>query len=121
MQNVRTTAPKRNTKPVDKKGMTEQRLSLKSLQGVARPTSSKSENVTIRLSGTWLEIWHQLRDELSPMTDSDILRQAIALRAALLAVDTKGNRPISTIEYVDDTGKKRRAGLEEYVGIASRS
>lgn len=93
------------------------RLSLKSLQGIASPVSTKTENVTIRLSGAWLELWHQVRDELTDLSDSEILRQAIALRAALVAVDGSGKRPRALIEFVDDTGKVVQTDLEAHVGI----
>lgn len=94
------------------------RLSLKHLKGIATPVSSKTENVTIRLSGAWLELWKQLRDELNDYSDSEILRQAIALRAALVAIDAKGNRPQTFIKFVDESGKTVQVDLEEHVGIA---
>lgn len=95
------------------------RLSLKHLKGIATPVSPKTENVTIRLSGAWLELWKQLRDELNDLSDSEILRQAIALRAALIAVDATGHRPKTFIKFVDESGKIVQADLEEHVGITA--
>lgn len=95
------------------------RLSLKHLKGIATPVSSKTENVTIRLSGAWLELWKQLQEELNDLSDSEIMRQAIALRAALVAVDTAGNRPKTFIKFVDQSGKTIQVDLEAHVGIAA--
>ena len=93
------------------------RLSLKNLRGIVSPVSSKTENVTIRLSGAWLELWHQVRGELVDLSDSEILRQAIALRAALVALDGAGNRPTAMIRFTDDNGQGVTVDLESHVGI----
>mgnify|MGYP001380091733 CR=1 FL=1 len=93
------------------------RLSLKNLRGIVSPVSSKTENVTIRLSGAWLELWHQVRGELTELSDSEILRQAIALRAALVAVDADGKRPTALITFTDDNGEAVTVDLEAHVGI----
>lgn len=92
-------------------------LSLKRLAGIAAPVSNRSENVTLRLAGVWLELWESLKQANPTLTDSELLRQALALRAALSAVDEAGNRPRALIEYVNEKGEKVVADLEEHVGI----
>jgi hypothetical protein len=94
------------------------RLQLKSLKGIATPVNSKTENVTIRLSGAWLELWKQIKEELPELSDSEILRQSISLRAALVAVDTVGNRPRALLEFIDETGETVQVDLEQHVGIS---
>lgn len=73
--------------------------------------------MTLRLSGAWRTIWQKLRDELPGVSDAEILRQAIALRAALVAVDSKGKRPEATISFHDQTGQMVTVSLEEHIGI----
>lgn len=92
-------------------------VSIDDLRNIVAPASGKSEVVTLRLSGTWHTIWEELRKELPGIADAEILRQAIALRAALIAVDSKGERPEVTITYHDQTGKKVTVPLLEHVGI----
>lgn len=94
------------------------RLSLQSLKGIATPVNSKTENITIRLSGAWLQLWKQVKDELPDLSDSEILRQAIALRAALVAVDTEGNKARASIEFIDEQGNTVCVDLEQHVGIS---
>lgn len=89
------------------------------LRNIAAPTSGQSEVVTLRLSGTWHTIWQQLKRELPDISDSEILRQAVALRIALVAVDSKGQKPDATISFHDEFGKKVTVNLEEHVGIRS--
>jgi hypothetical protein len=96
-------------------------LSLKRLAGIAAPVSNRSENVTLRLAGVWLELWESLKQANPTLTDSELLRQALALRAALSAVDEAGNRPRALIEYVNEKGEKVVADLEEHVGIKQPS
>ena len=96
-------------------------LSLKRLAGIAAPVSNRSENVTLRLAVQWLELWESLKQANPTLTDSELLRQALALRAALSAVDDTGNRPRALIEYVNEKGEKVVADLEEHVGIKQPS
>ena len=95
----------------------KKKLSLKSLEGLVAPVSQRTESVTIRLSGTWLDLWDLVRSELKPLTDSEILRQSIALRAALLSVDAAGKRPVALISFTGENGKKITLDLERHVGI----
>ena len=87
------------------------------VQGIAAPASARSEHLTLRLSNQWLELWELLKGAHPELNDSELLRQAIALRAALAAVDSKGKRPRSFIEYHDEKGKLVTVDLEEHVGI----
>ncbi len=79
--------------------------------------SNRSEHLTLRLAGQWLEVWESLKQVHPDLSDSDLLRQALALRAALSAVDDTGNRPRALIEYVNEKGEKIMADLEEHVGL----
>ncbi len=92
-------------------------LSLRRLAGIATPVSNRSEHLTLRLAGQWLEVWESLKQVHPDLSDSDLLRQALALRAALSAVDDTGNRPRALIEYVNEKGEKIVADLEEHVGL----
>jgi hypothetical protein len=92
-------------------------IQLRDLKGMARPVSSKNINLTIRLSGDWLDLWRSLQGELSDFSDSEIVRQALAMRAALVAVDAQGNPPTAYISYVGDNGEKVTEDLEEHVGL----
>lgn len=101
------------------KGAPDGQVGIADLRNIAAPVSGKSEIVTLRLSGAWLTIWEQLKRELPNLSDSEILRQALALRIALVAVDSKGQRPHAEITYHDDSGKRVTVNLEEHVGIRS--
>jgi hypothetical protein len=93
------------------------RLGISDLRNIVAPATNQSEVVTIRLSGAWYTIWQQLKQELPGITDAEILRQAVALRAALVAVDSKGEKPVASIAFHDETGKLVTKSLEEHVGI----
>lgn len=79
--------------------------------------SNRSEHLTLRLAGQWLELWELLKQSHPGLSDSELLRQALALRAALSAVDDTGNRPRALIEYVNENGETIVADLEEHVGL----
>jgi hypothetical protein len=93
------------------------KLGLSELRNIVAPAPNQSEVVTIRLSGAWYTIWQQLKRELPGITDAEILRQAVALRAALVAVDSNGEKPVASITFHDETGKLVTKSLEEHVGI----
>lgn len=95
-------------------------LSLRRLAGIAAPVSNRSEHLTLRLAGQWLELWESLKQVHPDLSDSELLRQALALRAALSAVDDTGNRPRALIEYVNEKGEKVVADLEEHVGLKAK-
>ncbi|MBD8051991.1 hypothetical protein [Limnohabitans radicicola] len=82
--------------------------------------SNRSEHLTLRLAGQWLELWESLKQVHPDLSDSELLRQALALRAALSAVDDTGNRPRALIEYVNEKGEKVVADLEEHVGLKAK-
>lgn len=92
-------------------------VGINDLRNIAAPVSGQSEVVTLRLSGAWHTIWQQLRRELPGISDSEILRQAVALRIALVAVDSKGEKPEASITFHDEAGKRVTVNLEEHVGI----
>ena len=71
----------------------------------------------IQYADPWHELWNQVQTELTGLSDSEILRQAIALRAALVAVDADDKRPIALITFVDNNGETTTVDLEAHVGI----
>jgi hypothetical protein len=114
---VRKRLPAPQNTPISGGALGSNSFSLKRLAGIAAPVSNRSENVTLRLAGVWLELWESLKQSNPDLTDSELLRQALALRAALSAVDEEGNRPRALIEYVNEKGEKVVADLEVHVGI----
>lgn len=96
------------------------RVSLRSLRGIAAPLSAREKNVTLRLAGVWLELWEMLKSTNPKVSDSELIRQAIALRAAIEAVDSKGNKPQAFIRFHDETGQLVTVDLEEHVGITTK-
>lgn len=94
-----------------------QRLSVESLKGIVLPVSTKTENITVRLSGSWLEVWHDMKAELPGLSDSEIIRQALALRAALLARNPDGSKVQADIRYINRQGQACQVDLEDHVGI----
>jgi hypothetical protein len=96
------------------------KLTLRGVRGIASPLSTKSASVTIRLAGAWLEIWELLKEGSPSLSDSDLLRQALALLAAINAEDSKGKKPQALIRFHDETGELVTVDLEEHVGIANK-
>lgn len=93
------------------------RLRSSDVRGVAIATSVESENVTLRLAGHWLKLWNLLKSTEHKLSPSEILRQAIALRAAICAVDSDGNRPQAFIRYKNEAGEFVTEDLEEHIGM----
>ncbi|OHC69538.1 MAG: hypothetical protein A3H93_15525 [Rhodocyclales bacterium RIFCSPLOWO2_02_FULL_63_24] len=81
------------------------------------PVPSKTTTVTLRLSGQWHVLWERLRASVPDVSDAELLRQGVALRMALAAVDGKGQRPKAFIQFHDQAGKLTTVDLEEHVGI----
>ena len=96
-------------------------LNIRDLEGLARPMDDKTETVTVRFAGAWLRVWKGVQAELPGMSPSEIIRQAVALRAALLALDAQGNKVSAELRFVDDTGNVRVVDLERHIGIAPRT
>ena len=86
-------------------------------KGLVAPIPKKTTTVTLRLSGSWHVLWKRLCAALPDVTDAEILRQGVALRMALVALDGKGQRPKAYIQYHDQAGKLQTVDLEEHVGI----
>jgi len=107
--------------PLSGGGLGTGALSLRRLAGIATPVSNRSEHLTLRLAGQWLELWELLKQAHPGLSDSELLRQALALRAALSAVDDAGNRPRALIEYVNENGETIVADLEEHVGLKAKA
>lgn len=86
-------------------------------QGLVAPIPKKTTTVTLRLSGPWHVLWQRLRAAVPGVSDAELLRQGVALRMALAALDGKGQKPKAFIQYYDQAGKLQTVDLEEHVGI----
>ncbi len=92
-------------------------LRVSDTQGLVAPISGKTTTVTLRLSGPWHTLWERLRASVPGVSDAEILRQGVALRMALAALDAKGQKPKAFIQFHDQAGRLRTVDLEEHVGI----
>lgn len=61
----------------------------------------------------------RLKASVPGVPDAELLRQGVALRMALAALDAKGEKPKAFIKYHDQDGKLQTVDLEEYVGIGA--
>lgn len=86
-------------------------------QGLVAPVPNRTTTVTLRLSGQWHVLWERLKASVSDISDAELLRQGVALRMALAAVDGKGQKPKAFIQFHDQAGKLTTVDLEEHVGI----
>lgn len=86
-------------------------------QGLVAPVPNKTTTVTLRLSGQWHVLWERLKASVLDVSDAELLRQGVALRMALAAVDGKGQKPKAFIQFHDQAGKLTTVDLEEHVGI----
>ena len=86
-------------------------------QGLVAPVPNKTTTVTLRLSGQWHVLWDRLKASVPDASDAELLRQGVALRMALAAVDGKGKKPKAFIQFHDQAGKLTTVDLEEHVGI----
>lgn len=92
-------------------------LSVGATKGLVAPIPSKTITVTLRLSGPWHVLWERLRAAVPTTNDAELLRQGVALRMALAALDSKGQKPRAAITFHDENGELVTVDLEEYVGI----
>jgi hypothetical protein len=95
------------------------RLKLGDTRGLVSPVPNKTTTVTLRLSGPWHVLWEGLRASVPGVSDAELLRQGVALRMALAALDSKGKKPKAFIQFHDASGKLQTVDLEEHVGIES--
>jgi len=86
-------------------------------RGLVAPVPNKTTSVTLRLSGQWHLLWERLKASVPEISDAELLRQGVALRMALAAVDSKGQKPKAFIQFHDQAGKLTKVDLEEHVGI----
>ncbi len=86
-------------------------------RGLVSPIPDKTATVTLRLSGQWHVLWDRLKASVPEVSDSELLRQGVALRMALAAIDSKGKKPKAFIQFHDQEGKLTTVDLEEHVGI----
>ncbi|MDP1613646.1 MAG: hypothetical protein Q8M11_21510 [Sulfuritalea sp.] len=86
-------------------------------QGLVAAVPNKTTTVTLRLSGQWHVLWARLKASVPDVSDAELLRQGVALRMALAAVDGKGQKPKAFIQFHDQAGKLTTVDLEEHVGI----
>ena len=96
---------------------TEGGIRLGETQGLVAPVPNKTTTVTLRLSGQWHVLWARLKASVSEISDAELLRQGVALRMALAALDSKGQKPKAFIQFHDQTGRLITVDLEEHVGI----
>ena len=81
------------------------------------PVPNKTTTVTLRLSGQWHVLWARLKAAVPEISDAELLRQGVALRMALAALDGKGQKPKVFIQFHDQAGRLTTVDLEEHVGI----
>jgi len=86
-------------------------------QGLVAPVPNKTTTVTLRLSGQWHVLWARLKASVPEVSDAELLRQGVALRMALAAMDGKGQKPKAFIQFHDEAGRLTKVDLEEHVGI----
>jgi hypothetical protein len=86
-------------------------------KGLVAPIPKKTTTVTLRLSGPWHVLWKRLCAAVPGVSDAELLRQGVALRMALAALDGKGQRPKAYIQYHDQAGELQTVDLEEHVSI----
>lgn len=86
-------------------------------QGLVAPIPNKTTTVTLRLSGQWHVLWERLKVSVPELSDAELLRQGVALRMALAAVDARGEKPRAFIQFHDQSGQVTTVDLEEHVGI----
>jgi hypothetical protein len=98
-------------------GQGEKGIRIGETQGLVAPIPKKTTTVTLRLSGPWHVLWKRLRTVVPGVSDAELLRQGVALRMALAALDAKGQRPKAFIQYYDQSGTLKTVDLEEHVGI----
>lgn len=96
-------------------------LHLGETRGLVSPVSNKTTTVTLRLSGPWHDLWERLRASVPEVSDAELLRQGVALRMALAALDGKGRKPTATIQFYDDKGTLITTDLEVHVGIREQT
>lgn len=92
-------------------------LRLGETRGLVAPVSNKTTTVTLRLSGPWHVLWERLRASVVGVSDAELLRQGVALRMALAALDSKGQKPKAFIQFHDESGRLQTVDLEQHVGI----
>lgn len=92
-------------------------IRLGEIRGLVAPVPNKTTTVTLRLSGQWHVLWERLKASVPGVSDAELLRQGVALRMALAAVDGKGKKPKATIQFHDQAGRLTSVDLEEHVGI----
>ncbi|MHB1619436.1 MAG: hypothetical protein ACYCTY_05535 [Sulfuricella sp.] len=98
-------------------GRSEGGIRLGETRGLVAPITGKTTTVTLRLSGQWHVLWERLKASVSGISDAELLRQGVALRMALAAVDSKGQKPKAFIQFHDQAGRLTTVDLEEHVGI----
>jgi hypothetical protein len=84
---------------------------------MASRVPSERRSITLRLSGTWAQLWNQLRKAVPGVAEAELLRQGVVLRAALAARDSRGNKPTLWLEYTDESGRLVRADVEQLLGL----
>lgn len=92
-------------------------LRLENLRGIVAPISNKTQTVTLRLSGVWYDLWQELRADVPGVSEAELLRQGLALRIAMSAIDASGKLVRTSISFRDSSGNEVTQDLGEYVGI----
>lgn len=81
----------------------------------------KSETITLKLSGHWLELWTRLKNSEPNFSSSEIFRQAVAVRASMSAVDSDGKRPEVLFRYKNEDGEVVTRDWMEHLGLSLNS
>jgi hypothetical protein len=80
-----------------------------------------SENITIKLSGHWLQLWMLLQNSEPKLSRGELLRQAIAMRAAASAVGSDGKKPEVLIRFKNGAGEIVTEDLKKHIGMKGRN
>jgi hypothetical protein len=77
----------------------------------------ESEVRTITLKGNWLKLWIAFTNSQPNESESELVRQALAIRAAMGAVDREGNLPEVLIRYKNEEGEVVTEDLLTHIGM----